>query len=171
MKHAWTLAVALALCATQPAVADDRGNTPPALAGTWQVSVIYYYEGVTDGISGKLTYLQQFDKDGRAAIFLSQNTDLDPFNETRTACVGEWKHRRARVYDVTLYCLWNETWDAAPAVPDRIRMKVSLDADGLAWSATPFYYEMFIGGEYVHTTTPQSWGAMSGVRLGIVPIR
>lgn len=167
------LAVLLSLGIGGPAAAGGHGPhaTPPALDGSWLVSVIYHYEGTTGGDSGKLQYTQQFHKDGRAVIYLVQNQDVDPYNESRTACVGDWKHRDGRTFDVTLYCLWQESWTDAPSVPDRIRMKVKLDHGGMTWTATPFYYEFFDGTSYVGTGSPNSWGEMSGIRLDIVPIK
>ena len=102
--------------------------------------------------------------------FLPQNNLTDPFDEARTACVGDWKHRSGRTFDVTLYCLWQESWVDAPAVPDRIRMKVTLNKSNDTWTATPFFYEEFDGPEYTPISSPASWGSMGGVRLEIVPI-
>lgn len=166
------LALLFALGLAWPAVAGDgpRGATPPALSGSWQVSLTYYYDGTPEGFSGNLQYIQHVHKDGRTVIYLPQNQDADAFNETRTACVGEWRHRTGRTFDLTMYCIWQESWADTPSVPDRIRMKVTLAPDGMTWTATPFYYEKFDGTKYVGTGSPDSYGAMNGVRLGIVPI-
>ena len=73
-------------------------------------------------------------------------------------------------YDVTLYCLWQSTWLDAPAIPERIRMKVKLDKHANRWTAAPFYCEWLDGTAYVLIIDPASYGDMVGVRLGIVPI-
>ena len=146
-----------------------HGAAPRTLKGSWQVNVVYHHNG-EDGPGQNLQYLQQFHADGRAAIFLPQNNLTDPFDEARTACVGDWKHRSGRTFDVTLYCLWQESWVDAPAVPDRIRMKVTLNKSNDTWTATPFFYEEFDGPKYTPISSPASWGSMGGVRLEIVPI-
>jgi hypothetical protein len=170
MRKTLMLAVLLALGVAWPAAGDGpHGSAPPALTGSWQVSVIFYNEGTPTGGVQKLQYLQQFDADGRAAIFLPQNP-ADGYVEARTACVGEWAHRTGHTYDVTLYCIWQSTWLEAPAIPERIRMKVKLDKHANRWTAGPFYYEWFDGSAYVPIIDPNSYGDMVGVRLGIVPI-
>jgi hypothetical protein len=46
-------------------------------------------------------------------------------------------------------------------------MKVTLDKKGKSWAATPFYYELWADGKYEAWDT---WGEMTGKRLGIAPL-
>ena len=96
-----------------------------------------------------------------------EEEELLPYAEVRSACAGEWKPRGPRTFDVTLYCVWNASWEGAPPTPDRIRMKVTLDKKGRSWTATPFYYEAWADGKYEAWDT---WGEMDGKRLGIAPL-
>lgn len=138
----------------------------PSIDGTWFTSLTYYYEGTTDGSSDKLQYLTHFTKDGRAVIYLPQVAG-QRFDETRTACAGEWRRRGGHTFDVTLYCVWREIWAGVPDTPDRILVKMTLARDGKSFTAAPFYYQPFVDGEY---SGAPGWGAMNGVRLGLVPI-
>jgi hypothetical protein len=138
----------------------------PSVEGTWAVSLTYYYEGTESGAKDNLQYLQQFDRDGRTVIYLPQVAGAR-FDESRTACAGEWKRRGHKTFDVTLYCMWSELWTDAPATPDRILMKVTMSRDGQGWTATPFYYQAFVNGEY---TGAPGWGDMRGARLKVVPL-
>jgi hypothetical protein len=161
------VAFALGVCGTGTTWAGNPPEHPAAsIAGTWAVSLTYYYEGTESGLKDNLQYLQQFDRDGRAVIYLPQVAGAS-FDESRTACAGDWKPRGHRTFDVTLYCMWNEQWTDAPTVPDRILMKVTLRRDGRSWTATPFYYQPFAAGEY---NGGPGWGAMQGVRLPVVPL-
>jgi hypothetical protein len=168
----WATAIVVVLAAGQgiwaSGGAQPNGPAEPSLEGTWQVSLTYYYEGTENGFSENLQYLQQFHQDGRTVIYLPQNPEVDMWSDTRTACAGEWRRSGGRTFDVTLYCTWAETWTGAPTVPDRILMKVKMDRKGHAWTATPFYYQQVVNGEY---TAGLGWGDMRGARLGIVPIQ
>lgn len=160
-------AILLAVVLSAPALGDPgRSASWPGLEGTWLVQVVYHYEslGFPDD---QLQYTQQFNRDGRAAIYLAHNPGDLPYDESRSACVGEWKPRAPRTFDVTLYCLWGTSWKTAPPVPDRIRMKVVLNKKGELWTATPFYYDLWVDGQYEAWDT---WGEMEGKRLGIAPL-
>jgi hypothetical protein len=149
-------------------LAGDPQHEPaaPSVEGTWSVSLTYYYEGTESGPSDNLQYLQQFHADGRTVIYLPQ-VEGQRFDETRTACAGEWKRRSRHAFDVTLYCTWAEMWTDAPIVPDRILIKVTMHPKGQRWTATPFYYQPWVNGEYF---VSEGWGDMKGVRLGITPL-
>ncbi|MCL4813817.1 MAG: hypothetical protein KJ061_15095 [Vicinamibacteraceae bacterium] len=165
----WALAFAIVMgagCSTPIAGQSDRAAMP-SLEGTWGVSLTYYYDGTVTGPSDNLQFLQQFHQDGRAVIYLPQFAG-QRFDETRTACAGEWKRSGGQTFDVTLYCLWTEMWVDEPSVPDRILIKVTMDPGGRTWTATPFRYQPFVDGEYLGWP---GWGDMRGVRLGIVPIQ
>lgn len=167
----WTIVMAVVLFAGQATRAlgggQAAGPADPSIAGTWQVSLTYYYEGTEEGFSGNLQYLQQFYQDGRSVIYLPQAPG-GRFDESRTACAGEWKRSGGNTFDVTLYCTWAEVWTGEPTVPDRILIKVTMDPKGHTWTAKPFYYQQIVDGEY---TAGPGWGDMRGVRLGIVPIQ
>lgn len=169
--HLWAVAtvVAATIGLSAAGVAGDapQGPAEPSIDGTWRVSLTYYYDGTVTGPSDNLQCLQQFTRDGRAVIYLPQ-VEGQRFDETRTACAGEWRRSGGHAFDVTLYCLWNEMWVDAPTVPDRILIKVTMDPAGRTWTATPFYYQAFVDGEY---SAGPGWGDMRGERLGIVPIR
>lgn len=149
------------------AVADPpaQANTP-SIDGTWFTSLTYYYEGTKDGSRDRLQYLTQFTKDGLAVIYLPQAAG-QRVDESRTACAGDWRRRADNTFDVTLYCVWREMWVDAPETPDRILIKVALAPDGKTFTATPFYYQPFVGGKY---DGGAGWGDMNGTRLGIVPL-
>jgi hypothetical protein len=164
----WSVACAalLALALSVPAAGAEKCAATPQLEGTWLVKAIYHY-GSLGFPDDRLQYFQHFDRDGRAAIYLPHNPGDLPYDESRNACVGEWRPRGPRTFDVTLYCLWSTAWETAPSVPDRIRIKVVLDKKGKTWTATPFYYEQWVGGKYDPFDT---WGEMDGQRLGIAPV-
>jgi len=160
------MAVLAALTMVTQAWGGDPRHGAPTIEGTWAVALSYYYDGTTTGPSDNLQFLQQFDRDGRTVIYLPQVAG-ERFDETRTACAGEWRRRGHKTYDITLYCHWTEMWADAPSVPDRILIKATMNPDGRGWTAKPFYYQPFIGGEY---NGGPGWGDMKGVRLRIVPL-
>jgi len=154
--------VTLALALAGPSFAGGGSSTHGVpLEGTWMVDVVYHYPD-SDAV---LRYMQHFDRHGRATLIIPGESPL--WEETRSGCLGEWKRRGRRTYDVTVYCLWSVVPGDPPAVPDRIRMKVSLDKGGQHWTATPFYYEVWTGTEYTSFT---NWGEMEGARMGIAPL-
>ena len=166
-RLAAAFAALLMIATAVPALGDQsRSASWPGLEGTWFVHLTYHYGslGLPDD---HLQYLQQFDRDGRAVIYLPHNANDLPYAEVRSACAGEWKPRGPRTFDVTLYCVWNASWEGAPPTPDRIRMKVTLDKKGGSWTATPFYYEVWADGKYEAWDT---WGEMAGKRLGLAPL-
>jgi hypothetical protein len=167
MRRLLTIALGAFVLVATGAGADPPGQAnAPSIDGTWFTSLTYYYEGKKDGSSENLQYLTQFTRDGRAVIYLPQVAG-QRFDETRTACAGEWRRRGGQTFDVTLYCVWREIWGDVPETPDRILIKVTLARDGKSFTATPFYYQTWANGEY---SGAPGWGAMNGVRLGLVPI-
>ena len=158
------LAVAVALLlATAGAMAtanDDRANDP--LPGTWWMKIDFMGAPL-------LTYLQQFHKDGRSSIILASGArtnpplapDEPPWNDSRSACVGDWRNAGHRTYDVTLYCLWSDQ-DYGMA-PERIRAKLTLDKKGQHLTG-PFVYESLEAGQWVGGD-----GLMNAKRLDVVP--
>lgn len=164
----WAVVVVLVLGAggAMRIAGQSEQGAMPSIEGSWRVSLTYYYDGTVTGPSDNLQFLQQFHRDGRSVIYLPQFPD-QRFDETRTACAGEWKRSGGHTFDVTLYCLWAEMWVDEPTVPDRILIKVTMDPKGRTWTATPFYYQPFVDGDYIGAP---GWGDMRGVRLGIVPV-
>jgi hypothetical protein len=71
---------------------------------------------------------------------------LEGWTDTRSACPGEWRRTGHHQFDVTLYCLWsNQDYGM---VPDRIRLKLTLDKKGKSFKA-PFTYENWVVDRYV----------------------
>jgi hypothetical protein len=170
MKRLLVVAILVGMVLAGTLAAQDRSGQAALrswgfIEGTWSVYLTYYYEGTTEGFQNNLQFLQQFNSDGRTVMYKTQPRDAE-FDDSRTACAGEWKRVGRHTFDATLYCFW-QTFVDEPAVPDRILMKVELAPDGQSWKATPFYYQQYDGSEF---TAGPGWGDMTGVRLGIVPI-
>lgn len=62
------------------------------------------------------------------------------WTDTRVGCLGEWTPRGKRQFDVTMYCLPDQS---DGYVPDRIRMKLTLSRDGKTFVGPAFTYEWF----------------------------
>lgn len=160
VRRAVALALAVLLVAVgATAIADnDRGREYPQLAGTWWARVDF--QGVQ-----LLTYVAQFWADGRASIILASGLPVNPtpdsWADSRSACPGEWRRTGHHRFDVTLYCLWsNQDYGM---VPDRIRLKLTLDKKGKSFTA-PFKYEYWVVDHY-----EGGYGVEYGKRLDIVP--
>lgn len=145
--------LAVVVIATPPCQA--QGMT---LEGTWKVQVLW-------GGFFEIQYLQTFSRDGKTTLFLPTG---GPVNEgdPRIACTGEWRNAGAHSFDVTMYCLGTQEWEA---IPDRIRAKLTLDKGAEAFTECPFVYEtMMSNGE-----ADPEWsgpGVMWGERLPFVPL-
>ena len=138
------------------AAVADNDRESGQVAGTWWARVDF--EGAQI-----LTYVAQFMADGRASIILPSGPPAagGGWAETRSACPGEWRRVGQRQFDVTLYCLASA--QDYGMVPDRIRLKLTLDKKGKSFTA-PFIYEWWVADHYEGGS-----GVEYGTRLGVVP--
>jgi hypothetical protein len=129
-----------------------------SLEGTWKIQVLF--EGFF-----KIQYLQTFTQDGKTSIYLPTG---GPVNEgdPRVACTGEWRRAGAHSFDVTMYCLGTQEWEA---IPNRIRAKLSLDKGAQSFTECPFAYETILPDGEVDPEFSGE-GLMTGLRLPLVPL-
>lgn len=128
----------------------------PSPEGAWLVRVVF--EGEL-----RIQYLQTFTRDGRTTLFLPFGGPVNA-EDTRVACTGEWRRPDRTSFDVTMYCLHTQEWEAPTA---RIRIRLTLDEGARTFTDSPFKYEVFLpDGTLVFSGD----GLMSGRSLDIVPL-
>lgn len=157
--------LAVVVIATPPCQAQVMWITPSGrlaqgmtLEGTWKIQVWW-------GEFLAIQYLQTFSRDGKTTLFLPTG---GPVNEgdKRIACTGEWRSAGPHSFDVTMYCLRTQEWEA---IPNRIRAKLTLDKGGETFTECPFVYETLLPDGEVDPAMSGP-GEMSGDRLPFVPL-
>jgi len=150
--------------------AEENQGSMPQIVGTWLMRVEF-------APYPPFQVLQQFVPGGKTTLLLSFGvppcalttppTCMTPdywSGDTRVGCMGDWTPRGRRQFDVTMYCLPHQ---GDGYVPDRLRLKMTLNRDGQVVTAKGFTYEWFnpdgtllFGGQ----------GDLTGKRLAHVPL-